>query len=128
MVRRFLLLLIKEKEKYGYLAQYAPTAASQILSSVLLLQFRGGGLFGELRRCDIGEFLLIIKCCGTGSGIQDPGSGAFLIPGSGMGKKSGSGSGMNNPDHISDSLETIFWVKILNSLMRIRDGKSSDPR
>jgi hypothetical protein len=29
-----------------------------------------------------------------------------------MGKKSGSGSGMNNPDHISESLETIFWVKI----------------
>ncbi len=28
-----------------------------------------------------------------------------------MGKKSG--SGMNNPDHISESLETIFWVKIL---------------
>jgi hypothetical protein len=41
-----------------------------------------------------------------------------------MGKKSGSGSGMNNPDHIFESLKTIFWVKI-NSLMRIRDGKSS---
>jgi hypothetical protein len=24
----------------------------------------------------------------------------------------GSGSGMNNLDHISESLETIFWVKI----------------
>jgi hypothetical protein len=30
----------------------------------------------------------------------DPGSCGFLTPGSGMGKKSGSGSGMNNPDHI----------------------------
>jgi hypothetical protein len=30
-----------------------------------------------------------------------------------MGKKSGSGSGMNSVDHISESLETIFWVKIL---------------
>jgi hypothetical protein len=29
-----------------------------------------------------------------------------------MGKKSGSGSGMNNPDHSSESLKTIFWVKI----------------
>jgi hypothetical protein len=29
-----------------------------------------------------------------------------------MGKKSISGSGMNIPDHISESLETIFWVKI----------------
>jgi hypothetical protein len=42
----------------------------------------------------------------------DPGSGALLTPGSGMGKKSGSGSGMKNLDHISESLETIFWVKI----------------
>jgi hypothetical protein len=32
-----------------------------------------------------------------------------------MGKKSGSGIrlGINNPDHISERLETIFWVKIL---------------
>jgi hypothetical protein len=31
---------------------------------------------------------------------------------------------MNNPDHISESLETIFWVKILvKNFMRIRDGK-----
>jgi len=52
--------------------------------------------------------------------IRNPGSGAFLAPGSGirnlgtgMGKKSGSKSGMNNTDHISESLETIFRVKIL---------------
>jgi hypothetical protein len=31
----------------------------------------------------------------------DPGSSAFLTPGSGMGKTSGSGSRMNNPHHIS---------------------------
>jgi hypothetical protein len=30
-----------------------------------------------------------------------------------MGKISGSGSGMNNPDHISESLQKFFWVKIL---------------
>jgi hypothetical protein len=29
------------------------------------------------------------------------------------GSKSGIGSGMNNPDHISESLETIFGVKSL---------------
>jgi hypothetical protein len=40
-----------------------------------------------------------------------------------MGKKSGSESGMNNPDHISESIETIFGLKNLNSLMRIWDGK-----
>jgi hypothetical protein len=36
-------------------------------------------------------------------------------PGSGMGKKSISGSGMNIPDHNSENIE-----KNLNSLMRIR--------
>jgi hypothetical protein len=30
-----------------------------------------------------------------------------------MGKKSRSRSEMNIPDHVSESLETIFWVKIL---------------
>jgi hypothetical protein len=48
------------------------------------------------------------------------------------GKKSGSGSGMNNPDHISESLETIFGLKILKFFYSdpgsgIRDGKYSDP-
>jgi hypothetical protein len=43
---------------------------------------------------------------------------------------------MNNPDHIFESLETIFWVKILKFLIadpgsetdkiRIQDGKNSD--
>jgi hypothetical protein len=64
----------------------------------------------------------------------DPGSGAFLTPGSGMGKKSGfgsgmgkqsgSGSGMNNPVHISYISETVFWVKILKILV---DEKNSVP-
>ncbi len=44
--------------------------------------------------------------------IKPPTSVADPNPGSGMGKKSGSGSWMNNPDHISESLETISWVKI----------------
>jgi hypothetical protein len=53
-----------------------------------------------------------------------------------VGIKSGSGSGMNNPDHISESLETFFGVKILKFFdadpgsrmekIRIRDGKNSD--
>jgi hypothetical protein len=46
----------------------------------------------------------------------DPGSDAFLTPGSWIQdqrwvKKSKSGSGMNIPDHVSESLETNFWVK-----------------
>jgi hypothetical protein len=41
--------------------------------------------------------------------VADPdlGSGAFSTPGSGMDKKSGSGSGMNNPDHISKRLNNF---------------------
>jgi hypothetical protein len=39
-----------------------------------------------------------------------------------MGKKSG--SGMNKQEHISESLETIFFgLKYLNSLIWIPDGK-----
>jgi hypothetical protein len=48
-----------------------------------------------------------------------PGSLALLTPGSGMGRKSR--SGMNIPDHIFESLGTIFCVKkYLHSWMRIR--------
>jgi hypothetical protein len=77
--------------------------------------------------------------------VADPdlGSGAFLTPGSGMGKKSGSGSGMNLLNHISESLETIFWVNVLKFFHAvpdpgsgnlfdpesgIRDGTKLDPR
>jgi hypothetical protein len=44
-----------------------------------------------------------------------PGSGAFLTPGSEMAKnqKPDPGSGMNIPDHISESLETIFGLEML---------------
>jgi hypothetical protein len=55
-------------------------------------------------------------------------------PGSGISKISGSGSGMNNPDHIFESIKTIFWVKILEFFdadrgcgmekIRIRDSLS----
>jgi hypothetical protein len=38
-----------------------------------------------------------------------------------MGKKFGSGSGKNNPDHICESLKTIFGLKYFNSFMWIRD-------
>jgi hypothetical protein len=35
---------------------------------------------------------------------------------------------MNNPIHISESFETIFLgLKYLTPLMRIREGKNSDP-
>jgi hypothetical protein len=38
----------------------------------------------------------------------DQGSCASFTSGSGTSKKS---TGMNIPDHISESLETIFWLK-----------------
>jgi hypothetical protein len=40
-----------------------------------------------------------------------------------MGKISGSVSGMNNPDHISENLKTIFGLKYFSSLMKIRDPR-----
>jgi hypothetical protein len=43
----------------------------------------------------------------------DPGSVAFLTPGSRMSTKARSRSEMKISDHISESLETIFRVKIL---------------
>jgi hypothetical protein len=43
--------------------------------------------------------------------VADPGSGEFLTPGSGI-----RGSGMNNPDHILESLETVFlWLKYFDA-------------
>jgi hypothetical protein len=55
-----------------------------------------------------------------------------------MGITSGSGSRMNNPDHISESLETFFGVKILKffdadpvsgmeNIWILDHGKNSDP-
>jgi hypothetical protein len=52
-----------------------------------------------------------MQYCGSGSGIRclfDP-----WIRDPGWVKKSGSGSGMNNLDHISESLEHFLGVKIL---------------
>jgi hypothetical protein len=54
--------------------------------------------------------------------VSDPESGrCFLTQGSGMGMKSGFGIRIRVPDHIYESLETMFWVKILKFLERIRD-------
>jgi hypothetical protein len=46
-----------------------------------------------------------------------------LDPGSGFGIRDGkkSGSGMSIPDHFSESRETVFWLKICNNLIQIRD-------
>jgi hypothetical protein len=39
-----------------------------------------------------------------------------------MGEKSGSGSRVNNPNHISESLETIFLVKIIKNFLCCGSG------
>jgi hypothetical protein len=58
------------------------------------------------------------QCCGSESGIRYR---TFLTSGSGIDKNQdpdpGSGSGMDIPDHISKSLETNFWLKILKILL-----------
>jgi hypothetical protein len=45
-----------------------------------------------------------------------------------MGKKQGSGSGMNNPDHISESLENIFRDKILKFFFDANPGSGIQDR
>jgi hypothetical protein len=48
--------------------------------------------------------------------VADPGSGAFLPPGSGMGKKSGSGIRIRDEppgSYFRELKKTMFWVKIL---------------
>ena len=70
----------------------------------------------------------------------DPGSAVFLDPwirDPGWVKKTGSGSRMNNPDYISESLKNFLEIKYLNALIWIRDPewekfgsgmeKNSDP-
>jgi hypothetical protein len=44
----------------------------------------------------------------TTNSVADPGSGAFLTPGSGIQDKKKSESGIDIPDHSSESLETVF--------------------
>ncbi len=72
------------------------------------------------------EVTLYYRCCGSGSGIRCLFDHWIRDP------------GMNNPDHISESLETIVWgVKIIKFFdadpgsgmekIWIGDGKNSDP-
>ncbi len=82
------------------------------------------------------------QCCRSVSGIRDRLPFGPLDPG--WVWKSRSGSGMYIPEHISESLETIFWVNILKFFdvdadpdpgsgnlfdpgSEIRDGKNSNP-
>jgi hypothetical protein len=63
---------------------------------------------------------------------KNQGSVDFLTPGSGMSKKSGSGSGIRDeqPGSYFRELKSQFFglkLKYLNSLMWIRDVKNSEP-
>jgi hypothetical protein len=73
------------------------------------------------------------QCCGSGSGIPCLFGPWIRNPGWIKSQDPELGSGMNNPDHISESLQTIFWIKILKFFdvdsgcgkekIRIRDPK-----
>jgi hypothetical protein len=68
----------------------------------------------KMKKAQAGGAQTFFQCCGSGSGVRCLFDPWCRDPGSGMGKKSRSGSGMGNiPDHIFESLETIFWIKIL---------------
>ena len=49
--------------------------------------------------------------------IKDPGSGAFLTPGSGMGKKSGSGSRGRGPDPQHWNIFTHFFSSFFHKIV-----------
>jgi hypothetical protein len=66
---------------------------------------------GQLLSTNNKKFHSLFQIASRKFSVADPGSGAFLTPGFGIGKKSRSGSWMNIPDHISESLEIVFWVK-----------------
>jgi hypothetical protein len=58
------------------------------------------------------------QCCGSGSGIRDPGSGAFLTPGSGIRNRffPDPGSRISDPgsqDHIFKSFDNFLGKKVL---------------
>jgi hypothetical protein len=79
-----------------------------------------------------------LQCCESRSRIQDQGSCAFLTPGfgiwdpgsgSGIGKKSGFRSGIRIRDgkpgsYFLELRNHFFWLKYLNSLMRMRNPTS----
>jgi hypothetical protein len=90
---------------------------STFKESVVIFYYKISETFANLRN----------QCCG--SGMRDPVPYWPLDPGW---VKNKIGSGMNNLDHISESLQPIFWVKILKFFdadpgSRSRDGKNSDP-
>jgi hypothetical protein len=67
---------------------------------------------GGLKRLQFLSLLLYMPIASFGTNFYDVYTSiADSAPGSEMGKKSRIGSGMNILDHISESLETIFWVK-----------------
>ncbi len=65
------------------------------LVKMLVAAIAGSNHAPEAQTSIVTEVLLLGYQC-----FADPGSGGFLTPRSGMGKKSGPGSGMNNSDHI----------------------------
>jgi hypothetical protein len=60
--------------------------------------------------------------------VADPGFGAFFDPSildSGQVNKSRSGFGMNTRHQISESLETICWIKILKIFLTLETGRKN---
>jgi hypothetical protein len=71
--------------------------------------------------------LYLIQCCGSGSVIRCLFDPWIRDPGWVKNLDSDPGSGMNNPDLISERLETIFWIKILQFFDADPGWKNSDP-
>ncbi len=58
------------------------------------------------KKLNVRRVCVCLQCCGSGSGIW-----CFLNPWIRDGKNPDPGCGINIPDHISESLVSIVWVK-----------------
>jgi hypothetical protein len=111
-------------------APWAPAAArgsaAVAAAVVVVVVVRGAAPWGPARgpvRLTI--ILVNNQCCESGSGIRCLFDPWIRDPGWVESQHPDPGSGMNNPDLIFESLETIILdflgLKYVNSLMRIRD-------
>jgi hypothetical protein len=103
-------ILFRTKTTWRLRVRTGQKAARQPRSSPTILKRRAGELDFFCRAEHLLPLILIfmsyLACQKSVLRIRDPVPFWPRDPGSGMGKKSG--SGMNNPNHISESLETFF--------------------
>jgi hypothetical protein len=114
---------------------FVPTLVLYVLLRITYVKYislvKSNFWFGSRIRNTVRALIQSVnQCCGSGSGIRCPFDPWIRDPESRMGRKSASGSGIRDEQpgsYFLDLRNPFFLLKYLNSLMRIRDGDSSDP-